>query len=272
MTQETPAVHEGASISQTPAGTESFAPPSEGTASPDSIAPASVPHDDPPTVAGALPESLRNDPSPQPKPEALSRDPLAGAAGDPNRVPSAPVPGSGTPDQSLYEMAKVPQENRPQNTLGGTQRAADQTQVKVFDGPDGSKVEAAASDPRELGPFGMALPQAGEVAGGNIAKTLDPPPDPQVINQPLTRERAALLSPVGRKLAPFIQRPPAEWGIIAPGDVIRGHMLLLNLITGEKHRAMDGHVVNSGELYLNLRNLPESLSSGDTIDQILAAV
>jgi hypothetical protein len=34
---------------------------------------------------------------------------------------------------------------------------------------------------------------------------------------------------------------------------------------------MDGHVVNDGELYLNLRNLPESLSTGNTIDQLLAS-
>jgi hypothetical protein len=199
--------------------------------------------------------------SSQPKPEAMSHDPLAGAEGDPNRVQSASLPSDGTPNESLLKMAKV---ERP---VDPTTLPADQTQIVVHDGK-----EAAATPKGNEGAFGQALPPGGEVAGGNIAKVLDPPPGAGgSMNAALTRERAALLSPVGRKLAPYIQRPPAEWGIIGPGDQIRGHMLLLNLNSGEKHRAMDGHVVNDGELYLNLRNLPESLSTGNTIDQLLAS-
>ena len=46
-------------------------------------------------------------------------------------------------------------------------------------------------------------------------------------------------------------------------------MLLLDLNTGEKVRAMDGHRVNAGELYINLRNVPEALSQGDTVARVL---
>jgi hypothetical protein len=217
-------------------------------------------------AAPAAPESLRSDPNPDPKPEALSHDPLAGAQNDPNRVPSAPVAAAGIPHESLYDMAQVPPEKRPQVPGTGSQPPADQTEIKVIDGK-----EAAATPKGDVGPYGASLPPGGEVAGGNIAKVLDPPPDQSQLNTPLTRERAALLSPIGRKLAGFIQRPVAEWGVLVPGDQIRGHMLLLNLNTGEKVRAMDGHVLNAGELYANLRNLPESLSTGDTIDQVLSA-
>lgn len=175
---------------------------------------------------------------------------------DPNRVPShvGDVPPS--------ELAKLA--DLPTDVADPTVSPADPTQVVVIGGH-----EAAKTDPKDVGAFGMQLPPGGEVGGGNIAKTLDPPRDPSTANQPLTKERAALLSPVGRELAGFIGRPPAEWGLIGPGDVMRGHMLLLDLTTGEKVRGMDGHRVGPGKLYANLRNFPESLSTGDTIDQLL---
>lgn len=245
--QEHTAAHESASIQQTPApdpapsGTESFA----GS----------------PVQGSAVPDSVRDDPNPQPKPEALSHDPLAGAEGDPNRVPSAEGHVS---HDTLLDMARVPEDRRPGSTIA----PADSTQIKEF----GDGVTAAATPPTATGAFGMQLPAGGEVAGGNIAKVLDPPIDPNRVNNPLTKERAALLSPIGQKLAGFIGRPPAEWGLLGPGDELRGHMLLLDLNTGEKVRGNDGHRVNPGQLYANLRNLPESLSTGDTIEQILGAV
>lgn len=186
--------------------------------------------------------------SDQPKPEALSHDPLAGAAGDPNRVPSATA------------LATVDSPATP-----ASQAPADQTNIVVIDGH-----EAASTPNGAQGAFGQALPPGGEIAGGNIAKVLDPPPDTSTLNAPLTKERAALLSPIGRKLAAFIGRPPEMWGLLTAGDTVRGHMLLLDLNSGEKVRGMDGHRINEGQLFANLRNLPESLSAGDTIDKLLS--
>lgn len=189
-----------------------------------------------------------------------SGSPVQGAAGDPNRVASAANP---TDVMSLADLAAIPQDQR---NINPTVAPADQTEVKVINGH-----EAAATPSAATGAFGQALPPGGEVAGGNIKKTLDPPADTTALNLPLTKERAALLSPIGRAIAPFVQRPVTEWGLIGPGETIRGHMLLLDLNTGEKVRGMDGHRVNEGQIYANLRNMPESLSTGDTIDQLLAA-
>lgn len=162
--------------------------------------------------------------------------------------------------KSLAKMAKVDEDqfDQPEN------QPADQTNVETIDGHEAAKTEGA-----ELGPYGAAVPGVGEVGGGNLAKVLDPPPDLSKRNVPMVKERAAMLSPVGQKLAGFVNRPPTEWGLLGPGDTIRGHMFLLDLNTGEKVRAMDGHKINEGQLFANLRNFPEALASGDTIEQLL---
>jgi hypothetical protein len=133
--------------------------------------------------------------------------------------------------------------------------------------------EALATKPDAdlMGAGGVALPGVGEVAGGNITKLLAPPPSTETISRPMAKEQAAMKTKVGQQIAGLIARPVTDWGIIGPGDVVRGHMLLLDLNTGQKVRAMDGHRVNEGELYMNLRNVPEALATGDTIDQVLGA-
>lgn len=172
---------------------------------------------------------------------------------------------------SASEEERIPDALGNMPERASANRLADKTQVIEFgeNRRTGETITAAASEPGETGPFGMALPQAGELHGGNIKAVLEPPPTDETAARPLTKERAAMLTPIYQKLAPFVNRPPSEWGIIGPGERIRGHMLLLNLHTGEKTRAMDGHRVNEGELYANLRQLPESLATGDTIEQIL---
>jgi hypothetical protein len=148
---------------------------------------------------------------------------------------------------------------------GPNQPPADRTIVQVIDG----EPAATLPDDVDVGPHGIALPAAGEVAGGNIAKVLDPPPDTTSAVAPLTREQAAMQTKVYQQIAGVVARPPEMWGILGPGDRVRGHMLLIDLNSGEKVRAMDGHQVGEGQLYANLRNLPESLSSGDTIERVL---
>jgi hypothetical protein len=148
-----------------------------------------------------------------------------------------------------------------------TRRPADRTIVEVIDDEPAAK----SPDDVDVGPNGIALPAGGEIAGGNIAKVLDAPPGASRLSGPLTKEQAALQTPIFQKLAGIVARPPEMWGLIGPGETIRGHMMLLDLNTGEKVRGMDGHRVNEGELYANLRNLPEALSAGDTIDRVLGA-
>lgn len=143
----------------------------------------------------------------------------------------------------------------------------DKTAVAKIDGHEA----AVPGEDQEVGPHGLSLPAAGEVAGGNIERLLAAPPATEAAARPMVKEQAAMMTKVGRELAGLIARPITEWGIIGPGETIRGHMLLLDLNTGEKVRAMDGHRVNKGELYMNLRNVPEALSTGDTIARVLEA-
>jgi hypothetical protein len=143
----------------------------------------------------------------------------------------------------------------------------DRTAVVEIDGHEA----AVPSEDSEVGPHGLALPQAGEIGGGNIAKLLEAPPSTETLQNPLSKEQAAMTKPVYQKIAALSGRPPTEMGIIGPGETIRGHMLLLDLNTGEKVRAMDGHRVNRGELFMNLRNVPESLATGDVISRVLEA-
>jgi hypothetical protein len=109
---------------------------------------------------------------------------------------------------------------------------------------------------QETGVGGLALPATGEVGGGNIKKLLAAPPSSLQSLTPMAKEQAALASPIGKQIAGMLARPVTEWGVIGPGDLVKGHMLLLDLNSGEKVRGMDGHRVNAGELYMNLRNAP----------------
>jgi hypothetical protein len=122
---------------------------------------------------------------------------------------------------------------------------------------------------QEVGVGGLALPRSGEIGGGNIKKLLAAPPVTNPLATPLAKEQAALKSPIGQKIAGMLARPVTEWGVIGPGDIVKGQMLLLDLNSGEKVRGQDGHRVNAGELYMNLRNAPEALATGDTIERVL---
>lgn len=122
---------------------------------------------------------------------------------------------------------------------------------------------------QETGVGGLALPRTGEVGGGNIKKLLAAPPVSNPLATPLAKEQAALKSPIGQKIAGMLARPVTEWGVLGPGDIVKGQMLLLDLNSGEKVRGQDGHRINKDELYMNLRNAPEALSTGDTIDRVL---
>lgn len=174
----------------------------------------------------------------------------AGSA-SPGVVESAPL-NTVVPDA----MGNDPTQPAPPSDSGAT--------VKVIDGQ-----EALSTTSTDVGPHGTALPAVGEVAGGNIVKTLAPPPPADSITRPMVKEQAAMRTKIGQQIAGLIARPITEWGVIGPGDTVRGHMLLLDLNTGEKVRAMDGHRVNAGELYMNLRNVPEALATGDTIARVL---
>lgn len=197
--------------------------------------------------------------SPAPKTTTSSKTPPEptppeGSAEDSGHVASA---GTETDLRSLAGMAKIDEKLFDQTAPGAT------TEIVEHDGQTAAKTEGG-----DAGPFGLQL-SSGEIAGGNIAKVLDPPPDLSKANVPLVKERAAMLSPIGQKVAAYIHRPTSEWGLLGPGDVVKGHMLLLDLNTGEKVRAMDGHKIGEGQLFANLRIFPEALSTGDTIEQIL---
>src|SRR4030095_4652806 len=151
-------------------------------------------------------------------------------------------------------LGNMPEEQPTTNTL--------------LSGEQKSIVEIQA-EAQETGIGGMALPSTGEIAGGNISKLLAPPPPAPTVSQKMANEQAAMKSDIGKQIAGLIARPVTEWGVLGPGDIVKGHMLLLDLNSGDKVRAMDGHRINAGELYMNLRNVPEALSAGDTIEKVL---
>jgi hypothetical protein len=197
----------------------------------------------------------------------------------PQRAAEPDAPQQGQAASGGVESRESAPENVPiKDALGNEpQRAApesmlaDKTPVREFgtDERTGLAITAAASEGAEAGAYGMALPAQGEFMGGNIKVTLEPPPTNTLAQHPLTKEQAAMRSPVYQKLAGFVARPLIDWGLIGPGETIRGHMLLLDLNTGQKVRAMDGHRVQEGQLYANCRQLPESLVVGDTIERVL---
>lgn len=193
-------------------------------------------------------------PSSTPKPPSERSAPSQGSAEDSGHVKSA---AAETDLRSLASMAKLDEKLFDGETTGAT------TEIVEIDGQTAAKTEGG-----DAGPFGLQL-SGGEIAGGNIAKVLDPPPDLSKANVPLVKERAAMLSPIGQKVSAYIHRPPSEWGLLGPGDTVKGHMLLLDLNTGEKVRAMDGHKIGEGQLFANLRIFPEALSTGDTLEQLL---
>lgn len=300
MTQEErSAAHESASIQETPAGTDSMLSPVPegsqslmGPSSPAEPTPAAEPApagtsttEDPTWVSGQTKAgdgpsrsnagSLRASPTPG-STDSEAAPPTGAPATESAPESDAPAQGESKATvesaagpvnhDTLLDMARVPEDRR-------SALPADPTVVKTFPGPNGTEIEAASTPGIETGPFGMALPGPGVVAGGNVRQTLQAPaPDPAALNVAFTKERAALLSPIGQRLIGFIGRQPADWGVLGPGDVVRGYNMLLDLHSGQKVEAMDGHVIQPGKLYANIRNFPESLATGDAIEQILGTV
>ena len=176
---------------------------------------------------------------------------------------TAPSGSATTTTPETVESAK-PGETMP-DALGNmpeeTSLSATQT--------DAEELQRVAAEGRGTSVGGLALPTTGEIAGGNIEKYLAPPPESLSSQRPMVKEQAALTSPIGKQIAGMIARPVTEWGVLGPGDRVKGSMILLDLNSGEKARAADGHIINKGELYMNLRNAPEALSTGDTIEKVL---
>ncbi len=193
--------------------------------------------------------------TPSKSPSAASSSPPSGSAS--NRVESADEVKDMS---SLAGMARI---DADQFGQPASSELADTTNVVTIEG------HSAAKSTGDVSASGQALPDAGTIAGGAIEKVLDAPVDQSKRAVPWVKERAAILSPVGQKLAGLINRPVSEWGLLGPGDVVKGHMTLLDLNSGEKTEALDGHRIGEGQLYMNLINAPQALSAGDTIKQIL---
>src|SRR5438105_2104314 len=123
-----------------------------------------------------------------------------------------PPPQQGQAAPSGMESRESAPENVPiKDALGNEPQQvnpmlADKTQVKEFgkDERTGLAITAAATPDAEPGAYGMALPAQGEFMGVNIKVTLEPPPANTLAQHPLTKEQAAMRSPVYQKLAGFV--------------------------------------------------------------------
>ena len=51
-----------------------------------------------------------------------------------------------------------------------------------------------------------------------------------------------------------VQRNLLDWGLVGQGDVVVGHMILVDLDSGEKVRVMPGTRIEEDRLFANTRN------------------
>ena len=107
---------------------------------------------------------------------------------------------------------------------------------------------------------------------GNVKRVLEAPPaeTSRTYGTAHTVLVRAASTRVAQLLASLVQRPLTEWGLLVEGDEVKGHMDLLDLNTGEKVQALPGHRIGKDGLFANLKNFPQFLGEGDTIERILA--
>lgn len=123
-------------------------------------------------------------------------------------------------------------------------------------GPDGQPVT-------ETGAHGMALPGAGEHAGGAIADELIPDPPADATTDPLWKQRRYVKSKLAAEAGMIIARSPENIGLWGKGDTYRGTGIVVNVDTMEKVRVYADYKFEGDEVFANSRDLPPSLVNGD---------
>jgi hypothetical protein len=132
------------------------------------------------------------------------------------------------------------------------------------------RVTAAATPPDQAtGAAGQSLGPTGEMGGGFIAETLAPRPAQSTQAQAQTRLERAAASQVVQKVGHLVQRPLLDWGLVGQGDVVAGHMILIDLESGEKVRVLPNTRIEDDRILANSRNLPEFLINGDGLQRIM---
>src|SRR5205807_5193174 len=100
----------------------------------------------------------------------------------------------------------------------------------------GQDIEVTAAATRgdvATGAAGQMLTGAGEMGGGNIAQTLAPRPATNTAILTQQRLERAATSQVVQRFGSLVNRPLLEWGLVGQGDVVAGHMILVDLDNGQ---------------------------------------
>jgi hypothetical protein len=88
-----------------------------------------------------------------------------------------------------------------------------------------------------------------------VSTDLHPLAETAPARAPLGLEQRALRGQLMQHF-PLIERPVSEWGLVGQGDVVAGHMDLVDVETLERVRAFPGATILEDRVFANVRNLP----------------
>lgn len=132
----------------------------------------------------------------------------------------------------------------------------------------GRLIDNAGNPVTETGAHGIALPAAGEHAGGAITDELKPDPATTAPANPLEKQRRYMASRLAHEAGMLIARSPENIGLWGKGDTYRGTGILVNVDTLAKVRVYDDYKFEGDEVFANSRDLPPSLVNGDVAENL----
>lgn len=146
-------------------------------------------------------------------------------------------------------------QDKPKAAAADTNSGRRDAQGRLI-GPDGQPIT-------ETGAHGMALPGAGEHAGGAIADELMPDPPADTATDALAKQRRYMASKLAQQAGMIIGRSPDNIGLWGKGDTYRGTGILVNVDTMEKVRVYADYKFEGDEVFANSRDLPPALVNGN---------
>jgi hypothetical protein len=123
--------------------------------------------------------------------------------------------------------------------------------------PDGSPMP---SNPREASLAGLnAVPDQGQEMGAHAVTEVIEPKVQRTVPQFGNLIDKWLDSKLYKRFGNAIGRGPQDLGLVGQGQVVTGHMILMDANSGECVRVMDGAKIEDDRVLVNIRCLPEWL-------------
>jgi hypothetical protein len=121
--------------------------------------------------------------------------------------------------------------------------------------PDGTPMP---SNPREASLAGLnAVPDQGQEMGAHAVTRVLEPKVQRTVPQFGNLIDKWLDSKLYKRFGNAIGRGPTDLGLVGQGQVVTGHMILIDIDSGEFVRVMDGARLEDDKVYINSRNVPE---------------